>query len=159
MNLYLIRHGDAEKAAADKKDSERELTKKGRDSVIKAVTAWKNFLSSFDFIVSSPYTRAQQTAKIISDTIQYPNEIITENNLRNGGDLNEVINLINTLGGEEIAVVGHQPDISDHLAALISESTANIDFKKGSIAKVAFEGKVKLGRGTLEFLIPADIFK
>ncbi len=56
-------------------------------------------------------------------------------------------------------LLGHEPDFSEHVSQLISNSGAKIDFKKGMIAKISFNGKAKLTRGVLEFLIPAKAYK
>jgi phosphohistidine phosphatase SixA len=65
---------------------------------------------------------------------------------------------LNSFPSGEIAIVGHQPDLSNHLSRLISGSGASIEFKKGAIAKISFSNKVREGKGVLEFLIPPGIF-
>lgn len=159
MNIYLIRHGDSERAAGRKSDFDRELTEEGKQKILKAAKYWKNVVPGFDYIISSPLIRAKQTAEIIADTFHYKNDIVFDDSLRNGGDTKDILNLVNSLKAENIALVGHQPDFSYHVSILISNGTAEVDFKKGAIAKIAFEGKAKLSRGILEFLIPTGIFK
>ena len=88
-----------------------------------------------------------------------PVDLVIDDSLRNGGDTKDILNLVNSLKADNIALVGHQPDFSYHVSNLISNGTAEIDFKKGAIAKIVFEGKAKLSRGFLEFLIPTGTFK
>lgn len=159
MNLYLIRHGNAEKAGLNKSDFERELTEEGRQKLERAVKYWKNLIPEFDFIITSPLIRAKQTAEIIFKSFNSKHEIIIENTLKNGSETADILNIVNSLNGDNIALVGHQPDFSYHLSNLISSGSASLDFKKGAIAEVSFDGKAKLNRGMLEFLIPTGAFK
>ena len=46
-------------------------------------------------------------------------------------------------------VVGHQPDLSEHVSLLISSTGALVDFKKAAIAKISFNGKVILQKDIL----------
>ncbi len=159
MNIYLIRHGDAEKASLSIRDSERKLTHEGEIKLKAAAEGWKNFIKGFDYIVSSPLVRAMQTAKIVSDVFAYPGKIITENKIKSGGRTDDLIEIANILNAENVAFIGHEPDFSEHVSALISSSGARIAFKKGTIAKISFHNKAKISRGELEFLIPINTFK
>lgn len=71
MNIYLIRHGDSEGISKGMKDSERKLTPEGEMKIRNASIFWKNIIPDFDYIISSPYVRAVQTAKIIAATFNH----------------------------------------------------------------------------------------
>jgi len=158
MNIYLIRHGDAERAAIGKKDFDRELTPSGRIKLKAAAVSWKNIIKGFDIIVTSPLARAIQTANVIAETFSAMDKILIDKKLSPGSRTESIIEIANSLGVEDIAFVGHQPDMSEILSDIISPKGAFIDFKKGAIAKISFENKPNLARGTLEFLIPASVF-
>jgi phosphohistidine phosphatase len=158
MNIYLIRHGDAEKVSIGKKDFDRELTPAGRIKLKAAILSWKNLIKKFDNIITSPLTRAVQTANIIAEIYGAADRVLTDKKLSPGSRTESLIEIANSLEGEEIAFVGHQPDLSDFVSDLISPKGANIDFKKGAIAKISFGNKVSTGRGTLEYLIPVSVF-
>ena len=157
MNIYLIRHGDAEKSSPAKKDAERKLTPEGISAIESAAEGWKNIISSFDYIVSSPLKRAVQTAEIIAKVFNYSDEIITDKRIA-GGRIDDIIEIANSLEGKEIAFIGHEPDFSNYVSSLISSSGAFLSFKKGMIAKISFDNKVRLSKGNLEFLIPAKVY-
>jgi len=116
MNIYLIRHADAEKSSPSKKDYERKLTPEGISSIKAAVEGWKNLISSFDYIVSSPLKRAVQTAEIVAKSFYYKEEITTDKRIA-VGNTEELIEIANSLDGKEIAFVGHEPDFSNHVSA------------------------------------------
>ena len=159
MNIYLIRHGDAEKAAIGKKDFDRELTSSGIIKIKNAAGNWGNLIPSFDYIISSPLKRALQTAQILGEVFNYNREIIIDKKLAPGSRTEDLVEIANALDGEEIAFVGHQPDFGEHVSNLISSEGAYVEFKKGAIAKISFGNKAHLSKGTLEFLIPTGVFK
>ncbi|PJB00202.1 MAG: phosphohistidine phosphatase SixA [Ignavibacteria bacterium CG_4_9_14_3_um_filter_36_18] len=158
MNIYIVRHGDAEKSSLSKKDSQRELTIKGKVNLNKAANGWKNLISHVDHIVSSPYLRAKQTAEIIARNLGFEGNIILNEKLKSGSSTEDLVMLANSLSGEDIIFIGHEPDCSEHLSKLISSSEIFVNFQKGMIAKVSFNNRVRKGKGMLEFVIPVKLF-
>ncbi len=158
MNLYLVRHSDAEKTQQGKRDEERKLIKEGRERIKAAASGWMYIISRLDLICSSPYARAMETAELIAEIFEYEKEIIHDKSLAAGCFTKDLITLVNSLGAENIMVVGHQPDLSEHVSNLISSSGALVDFKKAALAKISFNGKVNLAKGYLEYLVPSDAF-
>ncbi len=158
MNLYLVRHADAEKAHPGKKDEDRKLSREGKDRIRGVAKQWFYFIKNIDIICSSPFMRAMETAEIIRDCFEYDGEIIKDNKLASGSYTKDMIEFVNSLDGNDIMVVGHQPDLSEHVSNLISANGALIEFKKASIAKISFNGKASLSKGYLEYLIPTSAF-
>jgi phosphohistidine phosphatase len=158
MNLYLVRHADAEKTQPGKKDEDRKLSKEGKERIRGVAGEWFYFIKKLDLICTSPLIRAVETAEIIGKCFEYKGEIIRDNILGPGSYTKDMIELINSLEGNDILIVGHQPDLSEHVSNLISSNGALIDFKKAAIAKISFNGKVNLSKGYLEYLIPTNAF-
>jgi phosphohistidine phosphatase len=158
MNIYLIRHSDSEGISKGLKDSERKLTPDGEIKIRNASLFWKNIIPEFDYIISSPYLRALQTAKIIASVYNHKKEILVDKRLGCGSETDSLIEILNSFQSGEIAIVGHQPDLSNHLSRLISSAGASAEFKKCAIAKISFSNKVREGRGALEFLVPPGFF-
>jgi len=154
MNIFLIRHGKAEPASQAKKDSDRELTEEGINIIKRSVGFWKNGIKSFDFIITSPFKRAVQTAEIIAELTNYKNDLIKDKALSPGCSTRSIIELAEVLNGDNIAFVGHQPDMSYHISSLVCNSQLNLKFSPASIAKVSFKGNPNPGKGILEFLLP-----
>jgi phosphohistidine phosphatase len=159
MNVYLVRHGDAEKSTFDKMDFERGLTIQGISITRNSANYWRKIIAVPDHIISSPFSRAEQTSQIISEVFGFDKKIITDKKLSPGSKTEDLIEILNTLKGKNIIVVGHQPDISDHISELTSDSGMFLEFKKSAIAKISFGSRVKRGKGTLEFLIPPEVFQ
>lgn len=154
MNLYLIRHSVAENISINKKDFERELTEDGKQIINKASRTWKTFIHNFDLILSSPLTRAVQTAEIISKNIQSVPEVIKENNLGIGCRTSDLIDILNEMDFKNIAVVGHQPDLSHHIINFCGTGNFNLVFQPATLAKIEFENSIKSAKGKLVYLIP-----
>ncbi|BDQ01510.1 MAG: phosphohistidine phosphatase SixA [Ignavibacterium sp.] len=158
MNLYLIRHSISEKLIPPKKDFERELTSDGIELIKKASEGWKKIISTFDMILYSPYVRAEQTANVIAEVFSVKEKLIRENNIAAGCSTGSLIDVLSVYQGNNIAVVGHQPDLSNHISNLCSNNHLNLSFPPAAIAKISFDGMLNFGRGRLEFLIPAEAY-
>ena len=157
MNLYLIRHSISENASLNKKDFERELTEEGKFVIKNAAEAWKKYIGKFDIILSSPLKRAVQTSEIVSSIMQINPNIIIENNLGTGSRTSDLIEILNLTEAGDIAVIGHQPDLSIHIINLCGKGNFNLVFPPATIAKIEFENSIKYGRGRLIFLLPSIV--
>jgi phosphohistidine phosphatase SixA len=151
MNIYLIRHGKAER---NQRSGEKELTQIGKEKVQANTNIWKNFIPKFDYLVSSPKTRAVQTAETIAEAYEIKKEnFMIDDKVSSGSKVEDIIELANSLDAEDIGFVGHLPDVANHLSDLISNSGMQADFDTGGIAKVTYEGKAKLKMGVLQLLL------
>lgn len=156
MIIYLIRHGKAELNSESGRDFDRSLTLKGKRKIEEISLRLNNLKIKIDKIYSSPYLRAKQTAEIIKRHILDECELEIINILSPG--CNTQLLLENILfQHDNIALVGHEPDMSRILSELCG--AFNVTFKKGGIAKILFEGKPRIGAGNLEFLITPKLLK
>lgn len=154
MNIYFIRHAEAEPSNESKPDGERGLTQEGISILKSSMLIWKNYQQHFDLVISSPLKRAIQTSEIIKEFFLITQNVITDRSLLNGGRTEEIILLAESLGVENVAIVGHQPDIADHIANFLGILDFKAKLKPASIIKISFGGNPKIGNGKLEFLIP-----
>jgi len=154
MNIYLIRHAEAEQTSDLKPHEQRELTPKGIAILKASADVWKNYITNIDIILSSPLKRAMQTAEIISEVFDVKTGIMEDNSLLNGGQTEDIPNAAQSLGFNELAMIGHQPDIGTHISILIGANELNCWIPPAAIAKISFDGNPTVGKGKLEFLIP-----
>ena len=157
MNLYLIRHSIAENITMDKKDFDRELTEEGKFVIKKTSEAWKNYIGNVDVVLTSPLRRAIQTAEIISTNLQDKQNLIKDNNLGTGSRTADLIDLLNSMDYKNVVVVGHQPDLSQHINNFCGTGSFNLAFPPASLAKIEFDNSIKYGRGRLIYFIPPII--
>jgi phosphohistidine phosphatase len=158
MNVYFLRHGLAvDRGTADfEDDSERPLTSKGRRQLkISAVTMKKMGLR-LDWILSSPFRRAQQTAEIVAEELKLKKRLKCSEALKPNGDPQNLIREVNRLrpAPKNLLLVGHEPYLSQLISQLVSGGEHLVmDFKKGGLGKVEIE-KLAFGRcATLAWLL------
>jgi len=159
MNVYLIRHGKAEQPSLEKPHEERGLTKDGSKIVKASAEFWKNYINELEMIFSSPLKRAMQTAQIIKEVFNIKSEVLQEVSLLNGGLTEDLLNIASSFGTEDLAMIGHQPDIGVHILRMAGGNEVHLKIPPASIAKISFSGSPVLGEGILEFLIPPIIIK
>jgi phosphohistidine phosphatase len=73
MKLWVLRHGEAESQA--RSDAARALTQRGREEVLRS--AAQLIGQPIQAIIASPYVRAQQTAQLVREVLQFEPEIRT----------------------------------------------------------------------------------
>src|SRR5262249_7585280 len=150
MRLYFFRHGIAEDAQEpDFDDFPRRLTDKGAERIQAAGVALVRLGIKPARIYSSPRPRAKQTADILAAALKLP--VTVEEGVNLGFNLAVIEPLLAGLNGEdEVMFVGHEPDLSMTIAALITGG--EVDMKKGGIARVDIISRTPL-RGTLLWLL------
>ena len=66
MDLFILRHGKAEKSSDGTPDAARALTREGKEEVQRVARWIKGNKIRFDAIATSPLKRARGTAKIVA---------------------------------------------------------------------------------------------
>jgi phosphohistidine phosphatase len=159
MNIYLIRHGESEQTSEGKPHEERLLTSNGIEIFKASIEMWNNFVDNFDIILSSPLKRAKQSANILNSVFKSDFDVIEEICLLNGGITEDLLSVARSLDLNDVAMVGHQPDLGIHLASMIGSKDANFKLPPATIAKIYFKERPVIGKGVLEFLLPPLIKK
>ncbi|HOJ62709.1 MAG TPA: phosphohistidine phosphatase SixA [bacterium] len=162
MELYFIRHAIAvDRADAGvRSDAERWLTEEGLQKMERAAKGLKAIVSGFNVIYTSPYVRARQTAGIIARQYENENLISETPELEPGGDFRSLVALVTPQPpNARIALVGHEPDLSEWISLLVTGSPdAEIQMKKGAVCRVDLNGKPVRGSGVLVWLLqPAHL--
>jgi phosphohistidine phosphatase len=133
--IWLLRHGEASDEAPD--DFSRELTDKGRRQARAAGAALARLGVEIDACLTSPKTRARDTAAIACAELGIEAE--EEPGLR-GGDFDPQRL---AAGRGEVLLVGHEPDFSRAVAAATG---ARVKLKKGGLAALDGATLVLLAR-------------
>jgi phosphohistidine phosphatase len=160
MILYIIRHAWAapydESTGLD--DALRPLTSEGRERFARMVQTLIARGFSPQIIASSPLVRCRQTAEVVAEEVQGKPEIVLRDELAPGSDLAAILKwTFKQAPREEIAWVGHMPDVSYLAGALIGETGGGIDFGKGAVAAIRFDDLPQLGQGELRWLVTAKM--
>ncbi len=165
MILYIIRHAIAAPVppeGAEGDDSQRPLTAKGRNKMYRIAQGLKEQGASIDLIVTSPYLRAIQTARVLAKKFELPKDkVVASEALSPAGQVGDLVREINGKyqGLENLALVGHEPYLSRLTALLLSgDPGLSITLKKGGVCRLSIE-TLQVGRcATLDWLLtPAQL--
>lgn len=132
QQLWLFRHGTAEKKSSSKNDATRALTKTGREEIERSAPHLRYLLPSSQslFLWSSPLTRALQTAQTLSKALGAIE--IEEKDFIAMGDLTSLTQELAALPADyTVIVVGHEPSLSEWTESLTG---AALPFGKGACA-------------------------
>jgi phosphohistidine phosphatase len=140
MILYFVRHASAGESTSDsKKDKKRPLDETGlkqSHSVGRALAALE---VQPELVISSPLTRAMQTASLIANELGFENKIQIEPALTPDATYSDFVDMLRRVASaESVIIVGHNPNLSDFLGKTIGgrSSPADIDLKKAGVARV-----------------------
>ena len=120
MDLFFLRHGEAQRRAAS--DAERSLTPAGEEAVQGVIQSRLAELAGIELIVTSPYRRALQTAKIAAQVLGFDRQLLLTEQLEPGGEPQALLRFIDSLDAESVLLVTHQPLVGNVLSLLSGDS-------------------------------------
>ncbi len=150
MRLYFLRHGLADRRLWSGPDELRPLTPQGVERMRAEARALAAIRLRVDALLTSPLTRARQTAEIVAQALGAA--VQEEPRLGLAFDLAA----LHAILGEHpqagsLLLVGHEPGLSMTIGALIGGG--RVVCKKGSLARVDLYS-VEPPRGELLWLLP-----
>jgi len=154
-----VRHADAGDQEAFAKtgqpDHLRPLSSKGREQMRAAVSALTELVPSANLIVTSPYTRAVQTAEIVRKAYGDKIRAETTDTLEPERGPGEFESWLRSQADADVVIaVGHEPHLSTLATWLMTGSDeSHIELKKGGACLLLFAQRVKRGAGTLRWLM------
>lgn len=140
----MFRHGPAasrEESGAET-DRQRPLTEEGTDETHRAALGVRAIVGKLDTIVTSPYRRAQQSARILADAFDIPHgEIQVLDELAPDGNPTKALEVVWNQHDGDVAVVGHRPQLNELVATALTGDTDGIEVHLGtaSLASVRLE--------------------
>lgn len=161
MILHFLRHAHAEPLLADNHhlDCERVLTRSGRETMRSAAQSFFKMGLKFEGILSSPYLRAVESAKIISDVFDFEKEIILSDNLVPDALFHKFRKemLASWAQFKSVLIVTHQPFVSECISCLLTRKDAPIalDMGTGTLCTLEIDATFK-GPAILSSMIRAE---
>lgn len=136
LQLYLIRHGIAVDRSEVSEDSQRPLTPQGWEKTQRVARRLRQLDLQFEQLLTSPLIRARQTAEILVSAGLAPH-LEVASALAPGGSFSQWLAWLNDwqqAGHASLALVGHQPDLSQWAELLLwGEARSALILKKAGI--------------------------
>jgi phosphohistidine phosphatase len=138
MQLYIVRHGIAIDRENPKcpPDAERYLTEEGVEKTKQVAKGVAALGATAELIISSPYTRATQTAQIFASALDYPKQKIRRTDLLLPGADPSLLfrELAKDKHYASIFLFGHAPQLDDIVAMALGSKHHITSLKKAGAA-------------------------
>jgi len=161
MILYVIRHAWAGHYGDPQwpDDRLRPLTEPGQARFARMVEKLAGRGFAPELVATSPLVRCRQTAEIAAQGVSADVEIVLRDELAPGADLAAMLEWTSRAAGqrEQVAWVGHAPDVGHFTTALIGKPPGSIRFAKGAVAAVRFPARPAPRNGELRWLVTAKV--
>lgn len=159
VSLLLLRHAIADDSSPD---SARELTPEGIRKLANVLDLLASIAPDISLILSSPYKRAYQTAKILKDSLKLskvPHETI-DTIFPESAPQECLVDLRRHGNQKCIALVGHEPHLGTLASYLLGgKADSVVEFKKSGAALLSLSHEFIPGNATLHWLITPKIAK
>jgi phosphohistidine phosphatase len=146
-----MRHGLAEEPTPKGDDSERKLTSKGADKIRKGAAGMIASGLAFDQILTSPITRAAQTAEIVAGEMSGPKPLEVPELSTGAPPIGALEALRKLSPSESVLVVGHEPTLSRLASLMLTGSTESVGIrlKQGAVIALEFADRIERGAARL----------
>ena len=141
MQLYFLRHGEANWPGWTKPDDERPLTDFGKKEVRQVAKFLNRLNVKPGLIVTSPLPRALQTAEVAAK--QLKTKLRQDEALEPRFGVSQLRTVLKRHRSKVLMLVGHEPDFSSVISAL---SGASLKLSKAGVALVDIDQEAKEGR-------------
>lgn len=160
MKLIIVRHAIAFERNPKRwpDDSQRPLTKRGAEKFRKAAAGLVKLCPDVAVCLTSPFRRAARTAELLAQAGWPKPKVLRE--LEPGVDPDIVASALAKLKSRgPVAIVGHEPSLSELTAFLLGQAKPSFEYKKGGAACVQFESAIGGGLGRLSWLATPRILR
>lgn len=156
MRLYILRHAEAEEAGPGVEDGARHLTEKGKERMSEAAKGLRRLGVAFATILTSPLTRAAETAATVSAAYanEPPPQVLAE--LGSGCAPAQLATaLAPYMRRGDLMIVGHEPQLSRFISMALSggPDRVRVELKKGACIAIECSGRPDRGESTLLWML------
>lgn len=144
MRLYLVRHAIAHDPDPSvwPDDRLRPLTDRGIKRFRRAARGLGRLGVGVDFLLTSPYTRARETAQILHEEAGWVSPTLFEP-LGTSGPVTRITEALEPFrAADSIALVGHEPDMHALTSYLLTGNDGGLasEWKRGAVACLELPG-------------------
>jgi phosphohistidine phosphatase len=155
VKIYLLRHGLADRSQWNGPDHLRPLTPHGKARMAKEAQTINALQLGLTRILTSPLTRAYQTAEIVAQALDMQDALLEDERLGFGFGLQILSRILEPFSeSEAVMLVGHEPSFSHTISQVIGGGA--VVCKKGSLARLDLYS-MNPPRGELVWLLPPKV--
>ena len=161
MRVILFRHGPAGRPDPERwpDDRLRPLTSLGAQLVRAAAEGLARIEPDIERVVSSPFARVRQTARVLADVLD-TGAVEELEALCPGGPVAELLQFLSArISGRSLVLVGHEPDLGGFAGTLLGALPAGLPLRKAGACSIAFEGPPREAAGRLRWFLPAKLLR
>ncbi len=163
MDLLIVRHAIAfgRDPLQWPDDTLRPLTPEGEAKMAREAKGLAKVVSKVDLVLSSPWTRAWQTAVILHQAASWPEPKACEA-LEGHRNPKGLLNVLKEQAGlEVVAIVGHEPQTQGLASFLLTGDGARvmIEFKKAGVVRLSLGKTIRAGTATLIWSLPPRVLR
>ena len=162
MELVLVRHAVAEERdlARWPNDADRPLTGDGEERFRGAARGLAHLVPAIDELLTSPFARARRTAELLSEAgwpAPKPLEVLASGR----SPLQVVEELDPYAGRDRLALVGHEPMLSELASVLLTGSATRVvlEMRKGAACLLERPEGPRRGRASLRGLLSPKVLR
>jgi phosphohistidine phosphatase len=155
MRLFIVRHAIAvPHGTKGIEETLRPLTPRGIERFESAAAGLARAFPRPDALLTSPWKRARQTAEILAAA--WGRLELKDTPALTGGNVDALARVLRAYPKDaSVALVGHEPWLSELLARLLGSSEdERFQFKKGGVAVVDLPGELEEGGKLVAYLPP-----
>lgn len=156
MDIYLVRHGEYVDEGSEtlEQDSQNLLSEQGIAKLRRQAKTLAEWQLPIERIVTSPFTRARQTAEILAEGLKAPVEThpaLTRTQFNVSG-LRQILSEYPEIG--HLMLVGHESDLSTVAADVIGGG--KLELARGGIIRIALD-RADPPKGKLIWLLSPEV--
>ena len=154
MTLYVLRHAIAEDPRPGQSDATRQLTETGRNRCRRVLAHAKRVNVRPEYMLTSPYDRATQTAEIARSELEFNPDLIITNALVPFVGVQDLWNVIRDYAvGGDVMIVGHNPQLSTLIMWMLGARSDGLWLKKSGLAALDIGNAGSQPRAELSWLL------
>lgn len=154
MEIYLLRHGIAEDHSPAGRDADRRLTEEGREKLQRVLGRARVAGVQPALILSSPLTRALETAAVAAQELGYEGDILkTQALIPNSSPPSVWSEIRSHKDAASLLLAGHEPLFSALVAYLLGSTRAMVQFRKGALVRIDVPSLGVEPKGVLQWML------
>lgn len=149
----MLRHAIAEARRQGRPDATRALTAPGMQKLRIVLRRARQAGVSPAVILTSPYTRAAETAKTAAEILGCPMKVVVTKALLPSGSPDRLWREISEIDAPSVLIAGHEPLLSEFVGFILNCPAFQVDFKKGALVRLDVSASEQRPNGILRWMV------